>query len=273
MGSEAGAGRWLRLLAVFAPAALAAAILFAGPPLPQSASYHAFADRRTLLGIPHCLNILSNFPFLVVGVLGLHAALRRDAAGDGRPFRTRGEAVPYALFFLDVALTAFGSSHYHLDPTNDRLTWDRLPMALAFTALFAAVLGDRLGPGVGRAALVLLVLVGVGSVLYWHWTEQQGRGDLRPYFVVQFGPALALPLLLLLFPPRYTGSRYLWLALLWYVLAKVFEHPLEHAIFSLGHVVSGHTLKHLAAAGSAYCVLRMVQCRRPCPGGAKEIQP
>src|SRR5271157_3798069 len=34
-------------------------------------------------------------------------------------------------------------------------------------------------------------------------------------------------------------------------------------IYSLGHIVSGHTLKHLAAAGSTYFTLLMLQ-RRTC---------
>jgi hypothetical protein len=30
-----------------------------------------------------------------------------------------------------------------------------------------------------------------------------------------------------------------------------------------GHIVSDHTLKHLAAAAAGYCILRMLQKRRP----------
>jgi len=35
-------------------------------------------------------------------------------------------------------MTSFGSAYYHLAPDNDRLMWDRLPMAVAITALVAA---------------------------------------------------------------------------------------------------------------------------------------
>jgi hypothetical protein len=256
-------GTLLRLLAIAAPGIAGAAYLFTGPALPQSLTYHRFADQRTLLGVPHCLNVVSNLPFLILGVLGLRFVLRSDVVRPDGPFLTGAERWPYAILFLAVGLTAFGSAYYHLDPTNDRLFWDRLPMALAFMALFDAVLGERLGVAVGRHLLLPLLAVGLASSLYWHWTEQQGRGDLRPYYLVQFYPGLAIPLLLLLFPPRYTHSHSLFVALGWYVLAKFLEHPFDHHIFRLGQVVSGHTLKHLAAACGVWVLLRMVRERRP----------
>jgi hypothetical protein len=231
--------------------------------LPQPLSYHAFADQRTLLGIPHCLNVVSNVPFLVIGVFGLRFVLRRDTVGPGRTFLTPAERAPWLLFFLGVGLTAFGSAWYHLDPTNDRLTWDRLPMALAFMAILDAVLGERVGVEVGRRLLPFLVAVGLGSVLWWDVSERLGRGDLRPYLFVAFYPLFALPLLLLLFPPRYTGTVGLLAGVAWYALAKVFEHALDHPLYDRGHLVSGHTLKHLAAACATWTLLRMLQTRRP----------
>ncbi len=42
-----------------------------------------------------------------------------------------------------------------------------------------------------------------------------------------------------------------------YVLAKIFE-ALDREIFSLGGLVSGHTLKHLAAGAAAGVVVRML---------------
>jgi hypothetical protein len=254
---------WPRVAVVLAPGVVGAIVLFAGPLLPQRPDYHDFADQRPLLGIPHCLNVVSNLPFLLVGVLGLRFVMRRHVVGPGQPFLTGPERWPFVLFFLGVALTAFGSAYYHLDPTNARLVWDRLPMALAFMALFDAILGERLGVAIGRRLLVPLVLVGLGSVMYWHATEQAGHGDLRPYYVVQFYPLLAIPLLLVLFPPRYTGTAGLFIALGWYVLAKVLEDPLDHPVYRVLGVVSGHTLKHLAAACGAYAILRMVQHRKP----------
>ena len=44
-----------------------------------------------------------------------------------------------------------------------------------------------------------LLAIGVFSLLLWYWTD-----DLRGYIWVQFFPCLVLPLLLLMFPPKYT---------------------------------------------------------------------
>jgi hypothetical protein len=94
-------------------------------------------------------------------------------------------------------------------------------------------------------------------------TEGRGEGDLRPYYLVQYGTRLALPALMLLAAPRYTGAGYLFAALGWYAAAKACEHPLDAPIFDCLGWVSGHTLKHLAAATAAYCVLRWVNVRVP----------
>jgi hypothetical protein len=37
----------------------------------------------------------------------------------------------------------------------------------------------------------------------------------------------------------------------------------DRPIFAFGHIVSGHTLKHLAAGASGYFVLRMLKKRDP----------
>jgi hypothetical protein len=263
----------LRVLVLAGLAAGAVALALTFPPLEQKLAYHQFADQRTLLGIPHCFNVVSNLPFLVVGVLGLRFVLSREAVRPGGPFRQPAERWPYLLFFLGVGLSAFGSAYYHLAPTNDRLLWDRLPMAVAFMSLFAAVLGERVGVKFGLGLLPVLVAAGLASVLYWHTTEVRGQGDLRFYYLVQFYPMLAMPLLLLFFPPRYTRTVDLVAALGWYVLAKVCEHPLDGPIYGLGHWVSGHTLKHLAAAAAAYWVLRMVRERVPTPAPLPNGEP
>jgi hypothetical protein len=157
----------LHLLIVLAPGVVGGAFLYAGPPLAQIPSYHDFADQRAFLGVPHCLNVLSNLPFLLIGAAALHFVLRRDVVGPGRPLLTSNERLPYGLLFLGVGMTAFGSAYYHLDPNNVRLVWDRLPMALAFMGLFDTLLGERLGLAVGRFLLVPLVLLGLASVWYW----------------------------------------------------------------------------------------------------------
>ena len=73
---------------------------------------------------------------------------------------------------------------------------------------------------------------------------------------------LLIILVLLLFPPRYTGTRYLVYAFGLYVLAKIFEQ-LDVPIYQTLRVLSGHTLKHLAAATAIGCIAIAVKRRMP----------
>jgi hypothetical protein len=226
-------------------------------PIPQDLAYHNFADRRTFAGIPNLCDVLSNLPLLLVGFMGFLSLFNRRLQLDM-------ELLPaVAVFFLGVVLTSAGSAYYHLQPGNATLVWDRLPMALAFMGLAAMVCGERVNLDFGRKALWPLLVVGFGSVLWWQHTEQIGQGDLRFYGLVQFLPMLILPLVLLLFPSRWSRGLGYWAVGCWYLLAKLLEF-FDQAVFDLtGQVVSGHTLKHLAAAMAAWSLLKMLRSREP----------
>ena len=114
----------------------------------------------------------------------------------------------------------------------------------------------------GLMSLLLFLIMGIASVIYWEFTEIHGRGDLRPYIMVQYYPMLAIPAILFLFPARYSGSKELIGVFIFYGLAKSFE-LLDAEIFSIGHIVSGHSLKHLASAAAAFWVIRMIRLRSP----------
>jgi hypothetical protein len=212
------------------------------PPIPQDPRYHDFADQRTLLGIPHFWNVASNVPFIVIGGLGL-AQFGRDRATF--------------VLFLGVFLTGFGSAYYHWNPSNDTLFWDRLPMALTFMAILAVAVEERVSAKAGAILLWPLLALALFSLLLWRWTD-----DLRLYGWVQFFPCLVLPILFIAFPSRYSGTFYWLIAAGFYALAKVFEFY-DHAVYSVGLILSGHTLKHLAAATACFAILRYFQTRRP----------
>jgi hypothetical protein len=248
---------WL-LLALIAATTLVVLLL---PRIPQNEAYHNFADQRALLGIPHCLDVLSNIPFLIVGVWGMWLVLSKRAAAS-KCFLDPRERWPYLVFFIGVALTAFGSSYYHLHPNDSRLVWDRLPMTAGFMGLLAAMIAERISVKAGLRSLAPLLLFGVASVFYWRITQEAGHGDLRPYAFVQFGSMLAILLLVALFPPRYTRTAGLLASFGIYAVAKILEAA-DKPIFALGHIVSGHTLKHLTAALSAFWILRMLRARQP----------
>ena len=112
-------------------------------------------------------------------------------------------------------------------------------------------IGERISVKIGMRSLPLLLILGIASVLYWNFTQDRGQGDLRPYALVQFGSLAVLVLLVALFPPRYTRGSDLIVSLALYVVSRLFE-TFDGGIFSLGKIVSGHSLKHVAAAISAY---------------------
>jgi hypothetical protein len=246
----------IALMALCAAAApwLVASVL---PPMAQPQSYHDFADQRTLWGIPHALNVLSNLPFVVVGLMGLQALATRVRFLSP----LRGARAPWIVLFIGVALTGLGSAYYHLDPSDATLVWDRLPMALGFAGLVAGTLADR---AVRLAWLLLAVLVGVGTgaVIYW-----AVLGNLVPYLVMQASfIAIALVATVMIRSP-YSHAGVLYAAVALYAAAIVSErldHPINAA---LGGVVSGHTLKHLFAAAGGYAIYRMLVVRQSAAAG------
>jgi hypothetical protein len=187
--------------------------------------------------------------------------LRQKPAKFSGEFLDSRERWPYMIAFAGLLLTAFGSSYYHLVPSNARLVWDRLPMTIVFMAIVAAMIAERVELRLGLILLPLLLIVGIASVLQWYESELHGVGDLRFYAAVQAYSALML-LVVLLFPARYSRGYDLAIIVGFYILAKALE-LLDKPIFNAGHLVSGHTLKHLAAAAAGYWLLRMLWMRRP----------
>jgi len=220
---------------------LAVAAVYAIPHIPQSVTYHNFCDIRSLASIPNFANVISNLPFVIVGLIGLLSVKRSVAP--------RNIAVIYISLFAGIILTGVGSAYYHGYPDNNTLVFDRLPMTIVFMSLLAAVAGESIGARIGSAALTPLLLTGIASVLWWHYTELSGSGDLRLYVLVQYYPMILIPAILILFPPP--AGRLSWIPLLyaaaWYGAAKIFEQ-FDCTIYSALGFVSGHSLKHLAAA-------------------------
>jgi hypothetical protein len=230
---------------------------FLFPPISQDASYHEFADRERWFGVPNFWNVATNLFFLLVGLAGLKA-LRR-----GMPAGTLAQLRPsYLAFFIGIALIGPGSVYYHLTPNNATLVWDRLPMTVAFMAFFSIIVGEYISHQAGQKLLWPLILLGIAAIVYWHATEKAGHGDLRPYGLVQFLPMLLIPLILLLYPPSFTGTGYNWALLGLYGIAKVAE-LFDESIFQALYPLSGHALKHVLAASAAYCFLLGLRKRRP----------
>lgn len=203
----------------------------------QPGNYHRFADQRVLLGVPNGADVLSNLAFTVAGLWGLWAlrGRRGDPAAPG-----------YCVFFAAVLATTLGSGYYHLAPTDARLVWDRLPIAIACAGLIAAIRAETQGPQ-PMWVLPALVAFAIASIAWWDAT-----GDLRPYVLFQ-GSILLIPLWQWIYGAPLRDRGALGAAIGLYGLAKVFEFS-DRAVYEALGVASGHTIKHLLA-GAAVCVI------------------
>jgi hypothetical protein len=223
------------------------------PRIAQDESYHHFADLRAIAGIPNFWNVVSNLPFALVGIYGLFLTSRLPS---------RSLWPGYIVFCLAVIGVCFGSAYYHYSPSTPALVWDRLPMSLAFMAVFSLILGDRVSPTLGRALLGPLLILGAASVFYWAWTESRGVGDLRPYALVQFLPFLLIALMLVIYPGSNDSATWIGWAILMYFLAKLaeyFDAPIYRAVG-----LSGHTIKHLLSAGAVlFALLALLRLDSP----------
>ena len=240
----------LKVLVCLIVAAIAAA--FVVEPIPQDLAYHRFSDANPLWGIPNFWNVLSNLPFMVVGLYGLIAMRglnKKSLVGVVR--------IVCLLFFIGLFFTGIGSGYYHLSPSNSALVWDRLPMTIAFMAFFAFVLSMHLGKKTGCLLLWPLIMVGIASVLYWDYTESIGAGDLRFYAMIQFLPMLLIPAIVLMFPTASYNTESVWAVIAVYFTAKVSEY-FDYQLYELIGM-SGHSLKHVIAALSGIAFLLAIK--------------
>lgn len=226
-------------------------------PIPQPQSYHNFADKRDWLGIENVANVISSAAFAFSGVWGLYLLFidRRLQFNDPR------EKWPWVGVSIGLILTALGSGYYHLDPDNNRLVWDRLPMTLVFMSYVSALICERVGIRSGLWLWPALILVGFLSVIMWHLSELKGMSDLRFYLGVQEF-AIYSTFIMLFTESPYNRNGDLAIVLLFYGLARVFEiYDQEIYVFS-GRLVSGHTLKHFSAAAGGIWLIRMISRRK-----------
>ncbi len=219
--------------------------MFIASPIEQDEVYHNFSDNRTLLNIPNFWNVISNVPFFIVGFLGLYK-LNSIAL-----IKTQ-----YLLFFLGVLLVAFGSGYYHLNPDDHTLVWDRIPMTIAFMALFSIVISEFISAGKGRTLLFPLLITGLLAVLYWVVFS-----DLSFYAFVQFYPMLAIPVILIFFKSDYNLTIGYWLLLFAYIISKLLEH-FDYEVHHFLKVLSGHSLKHIVAATGVFVLFHTYTIRK-----------
>jgi hypothetical protein len=222
-------------------------VVFLLPPIAQNNEYHAFADQRTFFGVPAFLNVASNAGFLIVGILGLMSCFSMP--------RGRSRAA-WITLFVGISFITFGSAYYHFAPGSWPLVWDRLPMTVGFMGLVVALVTEYIDERLG-IFLIPALMLGASSIIYWYLTD-----DLRFYIWVQALPLLAIPVLIFLFPPKFSDQWLLFGALGFYLLAKAAEYY-DRAIFAAtGDAISGHTLKHVLSAVGCGAIVIMLRKRK-----------
>lgn len=231
-----------RSLAFLIPIVIISFILWPQLPLQDRPEYFDFADGNSLFNILNWQNVLSNLPFLFIGWFGLKKINQNPVQKNLDHAGT--------LFAIALFLTAFGSGYFHWEPNPQTLFWDRLPMALGFGSLISLITVDRLFNNLRGTAINLICLLSILTVVNWSY----GNHDLRPYIALQFLGGSFLLIVSVCTRPLYLKNKTILISLGFYILAKVLE-TYDKPIFHMLTFTSGHALKHLSAAVSAYFIL------------------
>ena len=240
--------------AMLAVCTLLLLIALLGPSVGQPANYHQFADQHTWFGIPFAMDVLTNLPFAVWGIIGL---LRlRELPRHRLDASQRGTA---KLFFAGLVLTAICSGWYHWEPRDAGLAVDRLGMVVAFAGLIGLAAAGRISARIGLTVPFAVLLLGPLSVASWAIT-----GNVLPWVVLQFG-GMTLVLWMARIPRLVGALPIRWGVVIGiYALAKLLEQG-DHQVYALlGNTISGHSLKHVVASLAAWPVLSALSdCTEP----------
>lgn len=211
--------------------------------------HHYFADDRIWLGLPHAGDVLSNIAFFAMALVGAWVLARRPAGSIANMERAMA-----AMFFAGLAITAFCSAWYHLQPDDARLVIDRSGMAIAFAGLLGLAVATHVGCRAGAVTGLALLLASPWAI------RMAAHGQLIPWAIIQFGGMAALCVVAWR-KPQPRALQVEWLAVVAiYALAKLAEVNDDLVYEFTHHIVSGHTLKHVIAACAAWpliCALRV----------------
>lgn len=217
-------------------------------PISQDISYHHFANDNLIFGINNFWNVISNVGFIITGFLGINFIIKNKI----------NNPIVWMLF-AGILLTGIGSAYYHFAPNNTTLVWDRLPMTIVFTSFFALIYSWCFNTKTGFKIWLVSLVAGIYSVFYWQYTEQEMRGDLRLYAIIQFLPIVLIAIIVASNFKKHTFLlKTISMIVFWYVLAKLLEHY-DNYLFEISNFISGHPIKHIAAALATFYIYKMVK--------------
>ncbi len=134
-------------------------------------------------------------------------------------------------------------------------------MTFIFMGIFGIVMGDRIQSDSPKNIFGPLLFLTSLSAGWWTWAIINGIGFERPYLFVQFFPLLAMLIILIFFPGRYTHEIDYWRVLLFYTCSGFFG-AYDLQTFDILLVISGESLGHILMAGAAWQLLSMFQNRK-----------
>jgi len=253
----------------------------------QMLDYHYHLDTRkgSLFGImiPNFFDVVSNVIFAVVGFIGF---LECVILLPTKILMSGSEKTSWYLFFIGFFLVSVGSAYYHWRPNNWTLVWDRLPMTFVFMAMYyisqqlflpeseISLFGNLFVGGLSMLIWYFSLYLNKGEINkvqinYLGNNDGTGltrpeaqklinqvkprlRDQLLPYYVVQFYPLIVQLYMLINWPSSAELKIYYVLPpFILYLIAKILEGAdlVSDKFYkqTLKGVISGHSLKHLAA--------------------------
>jgi thiamine transporter ThiT len=208
---------------------------------------HPFVDARVLLGIPNALDVLSNLPFVGMGVWGFYALHRAPSVATA----TRQAAT---VFFAGLMLTCLSSSFYHWGPDAWGLAVDRAGMAVAFAGVLGLACAERVSLRAAPWVWGSVLAAGMLAIML-----NFAAGVIAPWAVMQFG-GMGVVLWAAAQRPQSSALGIRWTVLIAiYVVAKLLELG-DTAVFHVTQeFISGHSLKHIAASLAALPVIHALR--------------
>lgn len=193
--------------------------------------YHDFVDKRSLLGIPNFLDVISNLAILLPALYLLQTRKNKSLLSN--------------LLILHISLLAITSGYYHLNPSDKTVFWDIMSIATGSMIVLLIIINTT------TEYNLLLYIFSVFSIIYWKKT-----GDLRLYLLIYIG----VPLYII--AKYYKNNNlqiYLFIMIFCNILVWLTEFN-DHYIYKItNNLVSGHTLKHIFAGIGIFYVIKILQ--------------
>ncbi len=193
--------------------------------------YHNFADKRTLVGLPNAMNVLSNL-FIIIPVIYL---LKH------KTYNTNNN-----LLIIHITLLSLVSAYYHYNPSDKSIFWDIIMIATLSIIVLNIINEYKCG--------LLFYILAILSVVYWKQT-----GDIRLYLLILIGVPIIFFLKYYDNEEEDETKKNLYIILFFTILYRFVEYY-DHQIYDLtNNMISGHTLKHIFAGLSILYIVKLLK--------------